>query len=332
MSLTNITVSEDNTNYASIDGVLFNKDKTKLIRYPAGNPRTDYVIPSSVTTVQIGAFGTAYNLESVTIPDSVTTINRGAFNVAEKLSTIIGGDNVVSVGSDAFYGTAWLNNQHGLVYVGRVAHIWEGRMLDNTTVILREGTVSISPNAFRARGSYLQWITIPESVELIGAGAFRNSQNLTTVVFLSKTPPEMIWDGPFFINYNPIFPHNTNLTIFVPEGSQEAYQAVRVLSDIEILEYSVPPCNCYNCSDCDYLGGRFGFGRVTNSHLSNRPVVQDAVAILRYIVGLSSPIADCDDARAAANITVPGLGEPIVQDAIAILRFLVGLPSILDNI
>jgi hypothetical protein len=58
--------------------------------------------------------------------------------------------------------------------------------------------------------------------------------------------------------------------------------------------------------------------------------VGDALAILRYLVGLSSPIATNSESRAAANITTPGLGEPTVKDALAILRYCVGLPSALD--
>ena len=55
-SLTSINVEEGNTNYSSQDGVLFNKDKTKLIRYPIGNTRTSYIIPNSVTSIGESAF------------------------------------------------------------------------------------------------------------------------------------------------------------------------------------------------------------------------------------------------------------------------------------
>jgi hypothetical protein len=88
----------------------------------------------------------------------------------------------------------------------------------------------------------------------------------------------------------------------------------------------VSDCNdCKNCSDCGLHGGKFGFGRVTNT--GEQPTVQDALAVLRFIVGLPSPITENADARAAANITTPGSGDPSVQDALAILRFLVNLSS-----
>jgi hypothetical protein len=46
---------------------------------------------------------------------------------------------------------------------------------------------------------------------------------------------------------------------------------------------------------------------------------------------LSSPIRDCSDARAAANIVNSGLGEPEVADALQVLRKLVGLSNMIDN-
>jgi hypothetical protein len=94
------------------------------------------------------------------------------------------------------------------------------------------------------------------------------------------------------------------------------------------------PCTasdpCRNCADCGHLGGRFGFGRLRGA--DEPPAVQDALAILRQLVGLSSLIDGNEDARIAANITRPGeAGNPSVQDALQILRKLVGLPNMIDN-
>jgi len=59
-------------------------------------------------------------------------------------------------------------------------------------------------------------------------------------------------------------------------------------------------------------------------------IIADALAILRYLVGLPSPIADCNNARIASLITDPTANSPTIADALAILRHLVGLPSELD--
>jgi hypothetical protein len=92
------------------------------------------------------------------------------------------------------------------------------------------------------------------------------------------------------------------------------------------------PCDdgdCNNCVECGRLGGRFGFGNVTGGE---QPAVQDALAILRQLVGLPSAIDGNNDARIAANIVNPANdGNPTVQDALQILRKLVGLPNMIDN-
>ena len=85
-SLTSVTVTENNINYSSQDGVLFNKDKTKLIKYPEGNERTEYIIPDSVTSIGSSAFSDCSSLTNVTIPNSVTEIGENAFSECESLT------------------------------------------------------------------------------------------------------------------------------------------------------------------------------------------------------------------------------------------------------
>jgi hypothetical protein len=82
-SLTSITVSSGNTAYASEDGVLFNKSKTEIIRYPRGKAGFNYTIPNSVTTIGYLAFQDCESLRNVvvlrTTPPSMTsgTTTRG---------------------------------------------------------------------------------------------------------------------------------------------------------------------------------------------------------------------------------------------------------------
>ena len=69
--LVEFVVSEDNSNYSSLGGVLFNKDKSILIIYPKARPNQSYIIPNSVITVEDNAFNNAY-LTSITIGDKVS--------------------------------------------------------------------------------------------------------------------------------------------------------------------------------------------------------------------------------------------------------------------
>ena len=77
--LLEINVSNDNTVYASEDGVLYNKNKTTLISYPGGKNGL-YIIPDSVTTICSSAFYEGSGLISVAIPNSVKNISWGAFD------------------------------------------------------------------------------------------------------------------------------------------------------------------------------------------------------------------------------------------------------------
>ena len=54
--LENITVSPENKTYSSVDGVLFNKDKSELLAYPIGNKRSSYTIPDGVEKIGKKAF------------------------------------------------------------------------------------------------------------------------------------------------------------------------------------------------------------------------------------------------------------------------------------
>ena len=76
--LTEIVVKSANTNYASENGVLFNKDKTTIIWYPASKTGATYTIPNSVTSIGERAFYYCSGLTEVTIPNSVTSIGSNA--------------------------------------------------------------------------------------------------------------------------------------------------------------------------------------------------------------------------------------------------------------
>lgn len=78
-SLVNITVSPDNQLICVESGVLFNKDKTKLMKYPSKKEDKSYSIPVTVTTVGREAFYDVEYLESIDIPDSVETLEESAF-------------------------------------------------------------------------------------------------------------------------------------------------------------------------------------------------------------------------------------------------------------
>lgn len=72
-SLQSINVSEGNSNYLSCGGVLFDKSKSVLIKYPEGKKDTSYIIPDGVTSIGDFAFMYCISLKSITIPENVTS-------------------------------------------------------------------------------------------------------------------------------------------------------------------------------------------------------------------------------------------------------------------
>ena len=87
-SLKSVTVDEANEYYFAKDGILFSKDKTKLIVYPAGRPDTSYTIPDSVTVICDSSFSDCNNLVEVIIPESVKEIENHAFAHSNMLQSV----------------------------------------------------------------------------------------------------------------------------------------------------------------------------------------------------------------------------------------------------
>ena len=156
-SLTAIYVAVDNKNYTSVNGVLFNKDKTALICYPAGKTDKSYNITNSVTSIGDYAFNGCSSLTSVMIPNSVTEIGGSAFVGCASLKSITMPNSVTSIGDMAFYKCSSL-----------------------TSITIPDSVTSIGSSAF-SDCSKLRSITIPNSVTSIGAWAFNGCTGLTAI-------------------------------------------------------------------------------------------------------------------------------------------------------
>ena len=156
-SLTAIYVTVDNKNYTSVNGVLFNKDKTALICYPAGKTDKSYNITNSVKSIGDYAFNGCSSLTNVTIPNSVTEIGGSAFVGCASLKSITMPNSVTSIGDMAFYKCSSL-----------------------TSITIPDSVMSIGSSAF-SDCSKLRSITIPNSVTSIGAWAFNGCTGLTAI-------------------------------------------------------------------------------------------------------------------------------------------------------
>ena len=88
ISLKEILVDEQNAAFCSTDGVLFDKGKTELIRYPAGKVATSYQIPTSVTSVSDGAFTYCCHLKTIAIPKGITEFTDWVFMCCYNLEDV----------------------------------------------------------------------------------------------------------------------------------------------------------------------------------------------------------------------------------------------------
>ncbi len=101
VGLTAVNVDDKNQYYCSQDGILFNKEKTEIICYPAAKEETSYSIPDSVTAVGNYAFACCANLTSVELNSSLKTISEGAFGMSA-IESIVIPESVELIGGYAF--------------------------------------------------------------------------------------------------------------------------------------------------------------------------------------------------------------------------------------
>ncbi len=180
-SLTGIWVSENNTAYSSDEkGVLFNKDKTELIKMPCGF-KGAYTVPGSVKSFS-GAFQACKSLTSITIPDGVSTIAETEFAHCESLVSVIIPDSVTSIDSFAFYGCHKLESitiPKGVKILSSsaFAHCYSLK-----SVTIPDGVTNIHDRVFESCTS-LESVTIPHSVTEILYYAFDNCEKLTSMTY-----------------------------------------------------------------------------------------------------------------------------------------------------
>ncbi len=189
-NLTAIEVDCDNNNYCSIDGILFSKDKTKLIKFPCNYKLTEYIIPDFVTSVSYEAFRNC-KITDLTIPYSVTSIGDMAFYYTRNLENIYVDDNnqYFSSSDGVLYNKAKTklikyggcnSNEYsvpdGVVEIGGYAFDY----CDNLKkVSLPDSIEKINVHAFS--GTALSSINLPENITYIGEYAFDGCSNLVSI-------------------------------------------------------------------------------------------------------------------------------------------------------
>ncbi len=185
-SLISITVDDDNTEYSSDNrGVLYDKNKTAIIQYPAGNSAASYDIPNSVTRIYYSAFRDCINLTSVEIPSSVTSIGDYAFSHCQSLASIKIPASVTSMGVTVFYYCTNLTSVEISSSVTSIGDYAFSHCYSLANIEIPENVTSIGDSAF-ADCKSLTSIEIPVNVTSIGNSAFIDSRSLEKVTIYSK--------------------------------------------------------------------------------------------------------------------------------------------------
>lgn len=178
----------EDTVFPTIDGVVYNKDRTFLIS--ASEDITTIVIPESVTRIGAGAFKQCNCLTSVTIGESVSSIGKQAFADCLSLKSVHISDvsawcgikfgdaesNPISIAD-----TLIINGEEckNLVIPDSVKSISDYAFYgcsSLTSVFLPKGLEEIGIKAF-ANCNHLEDLIVPASVTYIYSGAFRGCKN-----------------------------------------------------------------------------------------------------------------------------------------------------------
>ena len=179
-SLTQITVNKNNKYYSNDErGVLFDKAKTTLIQYPAGNKNIHYVIPDSVTSISKTAFANSL-LMSIIIPESVKDIGNEAFSMCTLLTSITIPAGVTNLGATTFYYCYRLKNVTIDADITSIPHGTFIYCSSLESVNIPESVTNIGPLAFLGCTA-LTNIKIPDSVTVIDELAFTNCESLISI-------------------------------------------------------------------------------------------------------------------------------------------------------
>ena len=172
--LTEIIVLSSNKSFVSDNGVLFNNDQTKLIKYPSGKNPTTYEIPNYVTSIGNGAFANCSGLTEVTIPNHVTSIGRDAFYNCSGLTKVNYLGNV-----DKWVEFDFENSGSNPTYYAKDLYI-NNELLTDVKITTAD---SIKNCAFYNCQS-IKSVEIGNHVTSIGSNAFNNCSGLTKVNYL----------------------------------------------------------------------------------------------------------------------------------------------------
>lgn len=191
-NLESITVDENNKRFKSIDGNLYGKDGTTLIRYAVGKQEDSFVVSDAITSISAGAFRDC-TLQSITIP--FVGASKDAKNYESVFGYIFGYKKIplssTDTVTDAIFQYYDANAKYycympttltSVTITGEKIPAWAFQNCSSlTSVTFSERVKSIGNFAFY-NCSGIKNITIPETITSIGNSAFGNCSFETATV------------------------------------------------------------------------------------------------------------------------------------------------------
>lgn len=178
-SLCGIYIDSNNPSYTDLNGILVNKEKTKLILYPAGRTSKTYTVPIGITNFENGAFGYTQNLEKVIFQDGVESLSYELFYKNNSIKSVELSDSVKTINDRAFFSCT---NLEEITLPDSVTKLGTGVFTDCTSLkkaVIPYSISELSDNTFYNCSS-LEDVTL-ENVKKIGKYAFKGT-NLKSIV------------------------------------------------------------------------------------------------------------------------------------------------------
>lgn len=201
LSLLGVEVNKNNSKYKSENGVLYNKEKTEILCYPAKKDDAKFICPASIVTILPYAFYGVENLTEIIFQTSLNNIYEKAFLGNNLKSVTIVNGTIPSCEENSFEGdmlsNATIYVPKGFVSEYRGAKGWN---VFNSFMELSDDaggfTYSINGSSTTITGGEVSGcIIVPNSISLgeialdvtaIDDGAFKNNTSITDVIIPSS--------------------------------------------------------------------------------------------------------------------------------------------------
>ncbi len=195
-NLEEIAVSEGNTFYRAVEGVLYGKsvcgeeysDGAVLYSVPSARVQTELTLPDSVKIMLPYAFQYQKSVTSLTLNEGLENIGKGAFYSSSSITSLHLPSTVRQIGAGILLSSKIqsfsiaeenpvFSSDGNLIYSGNELVIYVGI---SPEVVIREGTETIESGVFM-NNAQITSLVIPDSVKTIGAKAFTNCTKLTSI-------------------------------------------------------------------------------------------------------------------------------------------------------